>query len=110
MYYTAKGIFRTAHHAKGYPLDLIPVDMVNFPKKIISLDKLYVFDKKVINMTIAASWKTAIDKESNPNATFPQIYHSTSGSDNPITLRELFITTQNIGRTEPLSEYERLVN
>lgn len=56
-------------------------------------------------MTIAASWKAAIDKELNQNATFPQIYHSTSGSDNPITLKELFNTTQNIGRTEPLSKY-----
>lgn len=36
MYYIAKGIFRTVQHAKGNPLDIIPVDTVRkkFPKKI----------------------------------------------------------------------------
>ena len=28
MYYIAKGIFRTVQHAKGNPLDIIPVDTV----------------------------------------------------------------------------------
>ena len=56
-------------------------------------------------MTIGASWKVAIDKELNPKASFPQIFHSTSGTDNPITLKEAFVTTQNLGRTDPLSEY-----
>lgn len=56
-------------------------------------------------MTIAASWKAAIDRELNPQTSFPQIFHSTTGTDNPITLKEAFVTTQNLGRTEPLSEY-----
>ena len=60
-------------------------------------------------MTIAASWKVAVDKELNPNATFPQIFHSTTGTDNPITLKEAFVTTQNLARIDPLSKY-RVVN
>ena len=56
-------------------------------------------------MTIAASWKVAVDKEFNPNTNYPLIFHSTTGSDNPITLKEAFVTTQNLGRTDPLSKY-----
>ena len=55
-------------------------------------------------MTIAASWKTAMEKESNARVTYPQVYHSTTGAANPITLVNLFEKTVQLGRNHPLSK------
>ncbi|XP_070505242.1 putative fatty acyl-CoA reductase CG5065 [Chironomus tepperi] len=85
LYLIAKGSFRSVQHVKGNPFDVIPVD-------------------KVANMTIAASWKTAIEKEANPATVCPQVYHSTSGAANPITLKDLFDRTAVLGREHPLND------
>ncbi|KAL7013489.1 hypothetical protein ACKWTF_015423 [Chironomus riparius] len=81
LYHTARGSFRSVQHAKGSPFDIIPID-------------------KVANMIIAASWKTAMNKEANG----PQVYHITSGAVNPITLYDVFERTLKLARQFPLND------
>jgi hypothetical protein len=54
-------------------------------------------------LAIAASYKAAYDRETGANVQFPQVYHSTSGNENPMTLKELVDTIVELGRTKPLS-------
>lgn len=55
-------------------------------------------------MTIAASWKAAMEKASNPQALFPLVYHSSSGEQNPITMKQLFHSSRDYGRIQPYSK------
>ena len=49
--------------------------------------------------------KAFYDKESGTKISHPQVYHSTSGNDNPITLKDSFDIFINLGRTKPLSRF-----
>lgn len=84
-YLSAKGAFRCCQHYKGHPFDVIPVD-------------------QVINLAIAASFKAAYDRESGANTKFPHVYNSTSGSENPTTLKDSVAVFIDLGRTQPLHD------
>ncbi|XP_070505220.1 putative fatty acyl-CoA reductase CG5065 [Chironomus tepperi] len=85
LYLAAKGAFRCVQHLERHPFDIIPVD-------------------KVINLAIAASVKASYDRESGAKIMNPQVYHSTSGNENPITLKESFDVFVELGRIKPLND------
>lgn len=57
-------------------------------------------------MIIAAAWKAAMEKASNPKASFPLVYHSSTGAQNPTTMKQLFQGARDYGRNQPYSEFQ----
>lgn len=86
-YAMARGIYRSMHTDSNVLSEIIPADMV-------------------ANMTIAASYKTAIDhlKSGTSKDSIPQIYTCGSGSLNPINWGEFFKNAVDLGRKYPFSK------